>query len=149
MTETGSISEDETGCLVLRFLGALIAGPVIAAVVTYLGAMPVAFVLGLLEIDPRLWSVLLAPSMGLIFGLPYYLTAGTLAFIICIGRGRTRIGDFAQAAFVANLASPVLSLPVCQDGEYALMLLLYGSVAAPAWGAGFGLVYRWLGGGVR
>ena len=111
--------------------------------------MPVAFVLGLLEIDPRLWTVLLAPSMGLIFGLPYYLTAGTLAFIICIGRSRTRMGDFARAAFLANLASPVLSLPVYQDMEYALMLLLYGSVAAPAWGAGFGLVYRWLGGDAR
>ena len=141
MTEMG---EEKKAPLILHFLGALALGPIVGAVMGLLAAVPAHVVFELLDVRFIDASFLLTPLFGLTMGLPYYAIAGTPAFILALRARRTRVLDFALVAFLANLASPVIGYTLYQDGRYAYMLLVAGSIAAPVWGAGFALSYGWL-----
>lgn len=113
---------------------------------------PIAFTAALL-LAPILVAlagfwILLIPVVGAVFGAPFYLSAGSLAFAVGIMQGVDRAVGFAAIGFLAVLASVPLAAAFGLDDllfrglEFESFLAL-GLVHGTLWGFVFGVLYRW------
>ncbi len=123
------------------FVGALVLAPLV------LGAPAFALIwlAGQLKIEaPALLIILIIPVAAVILGALPYLLFGAPALVMALRLDRSIPGT----AFLANLAAtPAVfaSFLIVEDLDDALaaagMVLVFGSVAAPIWGAFFGWLY--------
>ena len=97
--------------------------------------------LGVPEIVVSILSLPVVPLWGLIFGLPFYFLLGGPVYWWLFRRGYRNLFLFGAAGLAVNLGSPVLSLLVGLQGEFALFVLLFGSVVAPVWSFVFAMIY--------
>lgn len=126
-----------------RFIAALIGGPFwgtcLALAVGAVIWLP-ALALGHAQISYAF--LLLIP--GILFGAPFYATAGAAAFYVTLRLGAGHSLFFALAGFVANLLTPLVFL-LWNAGtaldDMGLAFSALGAVAAPIYGFGFGHIY--------
>ena len=109
----------------VAFAAALILAPVVVAVCGF-------------------W-ILFIPVVAVPYGAPFYVTAGALAFALCIMQGGNNPLDFALAGFLAVLVSIPLAAvsgleAVFHDLDFGVFLSL-GLIHGTAWGYVFGRFY--------
>ncbi len=84
------------------------------------------------------WAVI--PFYALLFGLPTYLTFGTVFFCLSLHNGLDGKRDLAAAGLVAHLFS--LPIVLLVEPDLLGIIALFGAPMAPLWGLMFGALYR-------
>ncbi|QHQ37162.1 hypothetical protein [Algicella marina] len=128
------------------FIYALIGGPFWGATLTALYfALPLVIVSFIFNAGAI--TILAIPYLGVLFGFPFYLTIGTVAFWLAIRAGAFHPGHFALAAFVGNLLTPLACIlfgaatGLSDMEEVLIFFTAFGLACAPIYGWGFGDIY--------